>query len=1127
MMQRDDASLRQIEAARPDASTWLSANAGSGKTRVLTDRVARLLLEHVEPEHILCLTYTKAAASEMQNRLFKRLGDWAMLGDTDLRAALDDLGVSGPRDEMALRAARRLFARAIEAPGGLKIQTIHSFCAALLRRFPLEAQVSPQFTEMDELSISILQKEILEEIASGPDAGVFEALALQFTSDEMDKLIGDVVQHRDAFGAPMDRAVAHAFFDLPEGASLEALEAQVFLGGEAQMLARLTEVCAKGTASDVKLSSSLNAIATLGIHALAQLEECFLFKSGESKNQAKIGKLPTKATRALIPDLIDDLEAFMLRVERARHIRLGLMAAEQTLVLNRFAQAFLPRYEQAKQGRGWLDFDDLIVKARNLLIDPRVAEWVLYRLDGGIDHILVDEAQDTSPIQWQVIKQLAQEFTSGEGARADIPRTIFVVGDRKQSIYSFQGADPREFDRMQAEFGERLAATNSPLNSLELEYSFRSSSAILNVVDAAFEGRGRAGFTSQNPHRAFKDAMPGRVDLWPLVEPAEKEDSIDWHRPVDQLGQSHHSVVLARRIAGEIKRLLDDKAPLPVEQGRSGTFTTRPVQAGDFLILVQSRGALFEAIIRECKALGLPMAGADRLKVGAEMAVRDLKALLSFLALPEDDLSLATVLKSPLAGWDESALFELAHDRGNGPLWPALRAREAEHPHLLEMLHDLNARTDFLRPYDLIERILTRWGGRKALLARLGEEAQDGIDALLSQALTYERTAVPSLTGFLTWMESDELEIKRQMESAGDRIRVMTVHGSKGLEAPIVILPETIKRDRPNDAKVLEKDGRAIWSAAAANAPDAVLALRDDQSGAQKDEKQRLLYVAMTRAEKWLIVAGAGKIESNNAEWYFATERAIKACDGADFDFGFGTGLRLEHGNWARLETELVASESLPEAIALPAFFIETAPKPLPLPETLSPSDLGGAKALPSEDGQDEEAAKRRGRQVHRLLEHLPCFERETWPQAARALLTGGADRPTDDETAELLYEARGVLENPALSEIFSQSALAEVPISADIAQLGGRRIHGVIDRLIVAEGHVLAVDFKTNAAVPPAISECPDGLLRQMGAYALALAQIYPEHEISTALLWTKTGELMTLPHDIVIDALSRTQIS
>ena len=406
---------------------------------------------------------------------------------------------------------------------------------------------------------------------------------------------------------------------------------------------------------------------------------------------------------------------------------------------------------------------------------------MLYRLDGGIDHILVDEAQDTSPDQWDVVEKLAQEFTSGEGARSDVERTIFVVGDKKQSIYSFQGADPQAFDRMQQEFGRRLAESGSKLWDSTLEYSFRSSSAILSLVDILFENRAEAGFHKDSLHRAFKADLPGRVDLWPVVEKVEEDDDGDWTDPVDRPGARHHTVILAEKVAQSIKDMIDRGETIPEDGETPGTFVRRKVQPGDFLILVQRRSDLFAEIIRACKALRLPIAGADRLKVGAELAVKDLAALLSFLATPEDSLSLATVLKSPLFGWTEQQLFDLAHRRQEQFLWAALRQRAEEFPETLDILNDLRGQIDFLRPYDLIERILTRHDGRRKLLGRLGAEAEDGINALLSQALAYERTDIPSLTGFLVWIQTDDLEIKRQMSGVGNMIRVMTVHGSKGL----------------------------------------------------------------------------------------------------------------------------------------------------------------------------------------------------------------------------------------------------------------------------------------------------------------------------------------------------------
>ena len=1112
---RDAASEAQFRAARPDASTWLAANAGSGKTKVLTDRVARLLLKGVQPQHILCLTYTKAAASEMQNRLFQRLGEWAMLGDDRLSAALEDLGAGDVARGEGLAQARTLFARAIETPGGLKIQTIHSFCSSLLRRFPLEAGVSPQFAEMEDRAATLLRAEIVEDIANGPEAHLVEALARHVAGSDFDDLTAAICQRRAEFARPLDRAGLLKLFDLPEGFDAAALEALVFLGGEDELLSRTRDMLATGGTNDQKAAAKLAGIDTPKIADLPVLESVFLTGAGaKAPFTAKVGSFPTKKLQKDNPDLMDRLEPFMLRVEDARAKRLALAAAQKSEDLHAFASVFLPEYERRKQLRGWLDFDDLILKARLLLNDPAVAAWVLYRLDGGIDHILVDEAQDTSPVQWDVIEKLAQEFTSGIGARSDVERTIFVVGDKKQSIYSFQGADPDAFDRMQEEFGRRLAETGAALQNAALEFSFRSSAAILRLVDLVFKDSPRAGFHKDALHRAFKSDLPGRVDLWPAVEKLDDEEDRDWTDPVDRPGARHHTVILAERIAREIKRMIDDKVTIPEDGPTRGTFQRRPVHAGDFLILVQRRSELFSEIIRACKAARLPIAGADRLKVGAELAVKDIAALLSFLATPEDSLSLAAALKSPLFGWSEQMLFDLAHRRkGGNHLWAALRDRATEYPETMEMIDDLRSQTDFLRPYDLIERILTRHRGRQRLLGRLGPEAEDGINALLSQALAYERTDIPSLTGFLVWMQTDDLEIKRQMGAAGDMIRVMSVHGSKGLEAPIVILPDTAKRKPPSDAEIIVAEGAPLWRVPKDQMPAAMLTAREAAQEKQQNERLRLLYVALTRAEKWLIVASAGELSKEGDSWYQMVERALNDGGAAEADLPGGPGLRLQHGDWDGLE--FVAHDAPePKKVTLPQVFTQPAPAYVAPEPTLSPSDLGGAKALPGDQGLDEEAAKARGTNLHLLLEHLPAQPEDRWPDLARALLAGCEDQ------GELLEEASAVLRNPDLAHVFAPGTLSEVAVTAD---LDGIRLHGVIDRLIVESDRVLAVDFKSNATVPQSVTECPDGLLRQMGAYALVLGRIYPGKTIETALIWTRNAALMPLPHEVVTPAFQR----
>ena len=1121
-MIRDDATERQVQAARPDGSTWLSANAGSGKTRVLTDRVARLLLSGVEPQHILCLTYTKAAASEMQNRLFKRLGGWAMLPDQSLRDALRELGIDGAIHDDALRQARTLFARAIETPGGLKIQTIHSFCASLLRRFPLEAGVTPQFTEMEDQTAKRLRAEIVQAMADGDQAGLVEAMARVYSGQDFDDLTRAITGNRTAFEADVTRDAVLDWFGLPPGYNRDDLARDVFQGDEPEILRQLLPALKQSSTNDVKAGLRLAGLSGSRIAELPEYEGVFLTQSGANPFTAKIGSFPTKPCRKTIPDLTDALDAWMVRVEQARESRIALDAADKTLALHRFARAFLPAYERQKTLRGWLDFDDLIVKARDLLTDPAVAAWVLYRLDGGIDHILVDEAQDTSPVQWQVIERLAQEFTSGEGARADVARTIFVVGDKKQSIYSFQGADPREFDRMQREFGLRLSATNSPLQSHVLAYSFRSSRAILTTVDCCFDQSSESGFTPEQGHKAFFDTLPGRVDLWPVVEKPEEEEPPAWHMPVDIRATNDPAILLARQVAAAMRDMIAARQAIPDSKSPSGF---RAVQPGDFLILVRRRSALFHEIIRECKAQGLPIAGADRLKVGAELAVRDLEALLSFLATPEDSLALAIALRSPLFGWSEAQLYDLAQGRNRPYLWEELRAHEAEHPEVMAVLHDLRNHADFLRPYDLIERVLTRHDGRRRLLARLGTEAEDGIDALLAQAMAYESRAVDSLTGFLVWMETDDLEIKRQLDSAGNRIRVMTVHGAKGLEAPVVILPECGTWRMPNAPQIVTQSGHALWTGRADDMPPTLAKAIEAERRALLAERDRLLYVAMTRAETWLIVAAHGDLGKQGDTWYDKVQRGMQAAGAVPHSFVQGPGFRLDHGIWA--ETETVSAPPAPSrTVTLDPLFQRPAPLPARL-KTLSPSDLGGAKALPGERGLDEEAAKRRGRQIHRLLEFLPTVPAADWPGTAARLLSNGSDAATGDELALLLAEADKVLTRPSLSSLFTPDALTEVAVTAHLAALHGRRIHGIIDRLIIDETRILAVDFKTNALVPETARDCPDALLRQMGAYAHALSQLYPDRRIDTAILWTRTATLMDLPHDLVTATLESTTIA
>ena len=1107
----NDATKQQIIAARPDVSTWLSANAGSGKTRVLTDRVARLLLNGVLPQNILCLTYTKAAAGEMQNRLFRRLGEWTMLSDDKLKQKLHDLGVAEQLSQERLENARTLFARAIETPGGLKIQTIHSFCANILRQFPLEAGLNPKFTEIDERRQKLIIKEILEELADGNGPSPIDDLAVHLGQDALQKLTQSVMSQASLFEQQLNKADIYRTHDLPPDVNDKAILEKVFAPHDAQMLKELIPHLQGGTSTDMKNSEKLAKINLVApnMNDLEGLEGVFLTgKSAKEPFTAKITGtcFPTKDIRKAFVKT-PQLDALMTRVQDVRDERMALMSAQRSWALYQFAHSLMQKYHRYKFTHGLLDFNDLIQKTKALLSDKTAAAWVLYRLDGKIDHILVDESQDTSPDQWRIIEYLTDEFTAGDGSQGDKKRTIFVVGDKKQSIYSFQGADPAMFDEMRVRFGEKAIAAGQAFNQTTLEYSFRSAPEVLTVVDAVFASE-NTQMDAASKHQAFKKNLPGRVDLWPLFLPPEKEEPESWTNPVDAKSANHHVKELAVALADYIAQMVENEILIEVEHDKnSGKPFARPVRYGDFLVLVQGRkSGIFDEMHRAFRQKGLPTAGADRLQVMSELAVKDLRSLLLFVATPDDSLSLAEVLRSPLFGLSEQDLFSLAYGRGKISLWQSLKNNKDTYKETFNALTKLLDLVDFVRPYELLEYILIQMQGRKNLTARLGTEVEEVIDAILTLALQYEQTDTPSLTGFLTWLDADDVALKREMESAGDQIRIMTVHGAKGLEAPIVILPDTMKQD-PRLPAIMQKDKIPFWHGKSENIPKVLSQTVEAQKDSIKQERNRLLYVALTRAKNWIIALGAGEESKKKGRWYEAIENALGHLEAPAFDTPNGLGRRYQRQSWSK--TALLAPQAAQDAQ-------DITPDLLGLPAAKSakdraktvirPSDMDGAKTV--DGAQPHEDALAYGNSVHHLLEVLPFSPKHDWPQIAAAFCDA-------KHCEKALAEARGVLENPNFSQIFAPSSYAEVSLAGLVTKLDNHPISGVIDRLIIEKDCVTAIDFKTNEAVPKDAAQIPLGLLRQMAAYGAALQDIYPKRVIKTAILWTKTQELMYIPND------------
>jgi ATP-dependent helicase/nuclease subunit A len=1131
----------QITAADPVASAWVGANAGSGKTHVLTQRVARLLLTKVNPQRILCLTYTKAAAAEMQNRLFRMLGGWAMAPDDWLGAELAAIaGVAEPvTDADSLASARRLFARALETPGGLKIQTIHAFCDALLRRFPLEAGVSPRFDVLDDRQSALMIANIRAGMAAGAETGVdasFDGVAERL--NDVDGLINAVLAGRAEFaGGGIDagideRLAAHFGPMVREDAEVLA---GIALGRvDWAGLGTYATHMADGGKGDQAVAGAIGETRALRkaapLEAAWRLAKAFTTTKGEPRGR---GRFPVKKVIEAYPEA----DAFtntmigwaggFLDIMRTRE------SAARARDLDAFANSLLAHYRRAKDARALLDFDDLVTRASALLTRSDMAAWALYRLDQGIDHILVDEAQDTSPGQWAVIRAIAHEFNAGEGARA-VNRTLFVVGDEKQSIYSFQGAEPQAFGENRQHFGVWLEGMGGKLARPDLVTSFRSAPGILDYVDAVFAGEAAAGLTVSGDaviHEAHRERDASRVDLWPLVEADETPEPHPWEVPVDTPPPGSPKVKLARMLADEIHRMICEDR-LPAKAGRPG----RRLRPGDILVLVTKRDELAQGLIRALKSRDLAVAGSDRLSLAEELAVKDLLALVKVAATPGDDLSLAALLRSPLCDVSEDGLFALAHRR-EGTLWRAVMAAEARHSETVAMLRDMARQADFLRPYEFLERVLIRHDGRRRLLARLGHEAEDPIDELLAQALTYETREAPSLTGFIAWIEAGDIKVKREMERGVDEIRVMTVHGAKGLEAPVVILPDTMSKGGGGGGRpVLLPVGQGgnapplmLWAGAKPDDDPVTSAARTEAEVRDAAERKRLLYVALTRAEDWLILCAAGSVGRMEGTWYEALEAGMEALGGG-VELPGPEGLA---GPVQRREENPVPVSGAPEEEA-PAEVVAPVTRPVMRPVThpdwltsapreervqrISPSSLGDHVEADGA-GLGRELALTRGLAVHLLLEKLadrPGATRETL--AGRLIDQEFPDLP-DDIAAGVVDEALAVFDAPFAGEIFCPDSLAEVGMAIDLpAVAAGRmlgRMLGRIDRLVIRPDRVLVVDFKTDAQPPAMQKEVSEGYLAQLGCYRAGLAALYPERVVEAAILWTAGPVLMPLDGD------------
>ncbi|MDQ0349799.1 double-strand break repair helicase AddA [Ancylobacter vacuolatus] len=1104
------ATVLQTSASDPMFSAWVSANAGSGKTHVLARRVIRLLMRGVPPGRILCLTYTKAAAANMANRVLGELRKWTTLSDEELDKEI--LRTDGGEPAPLRRAqARRLFAQALETPGGLKIQTIHAFCGALLHAFPFEAGVPAGFGELEEAArlelLARVRAEVVLQAAGAPDSDLGQALALivGLTSDTgISDLLKELVADAPALEASDEELARAVGLDAPV-ASLDIERAII----EGALIPRgawigLAEALVLEGGNCARRGQGLRAAALAPDEAVAEAYAgVFLKEDGEPYADGQFGNA---AARAKYPQLIAERDRIAPLARELAAAR-AFERSRAVLILGREAAR---RYVRAKAVRGVLDFADLVDAARRLLASGASA-WVHYKLDQGIDHVLLDEAQDTSPEQWEVIRPLVAEFFAGMGARegggvdSPLPRTLFVVGDEKQSIFSFQGADPRRFDTVRREFE---AAGGAGFVHVELQHSFRSAPGILEAVDAVFgreaSYRGLSAEAKPPVHAPIHAALPALVEMWEPEVPSEKVDVDAWQRPLDAPGADDPKGRLAKKIAAHIAARIAEGFPVT---GRHGT---RPARPGDFLILVRRRDGLFTSIIRELKQARVNVAGADRLVVAEHIAVMDLMALGDALLARDNELALASVLKSPLFGLDDADLMKLAPGR-DGRLEEVLAARAGENPTWAAAagrLERLRGEARRLRPFDFYTRVLGRERGRAAMLARLGPEAADALDEMLALARSYESLEAPSLAGFLAFLRRGGAEAKRDMEAGRDEVRVMTVHGAKGLEAPYVLLADTtsgpMTRRTAGLLRVELPDGRRVALHAPAKKGDtpSMAAARQRGDEAQQDEYRRLLYVALTRAETALVLCGADGARQRPAEcWYDLVRGALEPEAAEHPATGFaGTVLRWRGGS------DATAAVALPAPVASPLEAQERALARLlarPVIEPLARASLRPSAAdvfAPTPTGPMARALER-GDLLHRLMAALAPLPGAARAEPGRRLLASSSDWP-EAAREELLAEALATLALPELAPLFAPGSLGEVPLAGELED--GTPVSGRIDRLSVSEDLVLIADFKTDRHVPAVASAMPQAHVRQVALYARLLGRLFPRKQVRAFLVYT-----------------------
>lgn len=1123
----DFATKQQRCAANPEHSVWVEASAGTGKTKVLSDRVLRLLLNGVKPIRLLCLTYTKAAAVEMQSRVSKRLSEWAVEDDAKLDEHLQKLlgdSIKSAAELSSYRCrARTLFAELLDTPGGIKVQTLHSFCTDVLKRFPLEAGIPPYFSVLEDEETQNALAQIKREMVQSenyPENPQLSDAVSYFVANMPEQSFDSMLQNIIGSRRKMAKIIAdnNGLFgflcalaaklgvkddDTEEGIKKEFMDS---------LRTRRAEICSFIDAlmhgspkDDRKKALALMQVVdnNFRLQDYADYKSCYL-----KQDNTLYAKPATGDALKYDPQLGEKLTAEAQRLaaveQKLQKVRLYCSTKAAFVI----ASEINHRYDTYKAERACMDFEDLIYYTRRLLENSDSRQWVLYKLDGGIEHILLDEAQDTSSEQWDIISFLCDEFFSGEG-QSNANRTLFVVGDRKQSIYSFQGADPERFDEISDEFEKDIQAAHRKFERVNLEVSFRSAPAILEAVNKIFaHPQAAEGVVSENKkaehkpsrsenqkveHKPSRIGQFGKVSIMPIMLPekGEKKNTENEYLqpPMERVYKTALVTKMAEAVAQQIRCLIDESAD-----------SDKPLHYRDIMVLVRHRNDFVGEFIRACEKENVRISGADRLKLSEQIAIEDLISLGKFLLFPKDNLSLAEVLTSPLFSIDEILLEDLCYGREQDDLWTRVQKepRCAEIKNTLKTLFD---NLDYVRPYELYNYVLSTLEGRRKFVERMGQEAEDALDEFINITLEYEQRQTPSLQGFISWFGQNDREIKRESDDPEiDAVRLCTVHHSKGLQAPIVILPDTNSPPSGSRKQRLLKDGKlGYYPLNSAAYDDVCNSINDEIHTREMLEYHRLLYVALTRAEDELYIYAYG--DKNQEGWYNLCRQALNENNADDTE-----PLELISLPDGVKENDKKTTEK-PKVFAVEPWIKQSAEPEAALSKPYTPSKEESDEEPDSASPlTDSGKFYRRGTLIHRLLQFLPqnVGNREN---AIDLFLQQNQEGFSAKEHEQIKAEVLTLLENPEFSEIFGADSQSEVPIMGEV---DGKIISAQIDRLIILPHKIKIVDFKTNRPPAQTVADTPPQYIKQLDAYAKLMHKIYPQKQIETYILWTNETRLM-----------------